>query len=218
MHDRRRRLALLIAACAAGGTVALAGARTEAASDEPDGGARGDVRTIVGKVSAVSTKDRKVTVDTGDGPVALEVDRNTVVYLDNRLGSLRDVVVGVPVRASHGPRQQAFWIEVRSRTGTATSPRPDGGDGSQDVPDGGASATAPQLPAPPEADGGTRDGGAVAGGAADAGATSPDAPSPQPPRGPEGPPPPGTGPAGGPSAPEPPPSGPGPIPGGPIRR
>jgi hypothetical protein len=47
--------------------------------------------------------------------VTLEVDRNTTVFLENRLGSVHDLVVGTPVRASFGGDRRAVWVEVRSR-------------------------------------------------------------------------------------------------------
>jgi hypothetical protein len=192
-----------VALAAALAALAAAGAR---ADDEPDGGApSADIRTVSGKVSALEWKDGKVTVQASDGPVTVAVDRNTTVYLENRLGSLRDVAVGLPVRVSFGPEHRAFWLEVRPR-GVMTSP---GGGGAPDAGAGPATdAGPPEIPAPP-----TRDGGA---GEPDAGA-------------PPGPPSPPATPSGGPGArppetpqpnppPAPGPTGPGPIPGGPVRR
>jgi hypothetical protein len=195
------RAALALAAA----LVALAGAGGRA-DDEPDGGApSADIRTVSGKVSALEWKDGKITVQASDGPVSVVVDRNTTVYLENRLGSLRDVAVGLPVRVSFGPEHRAFWLEVRPR-GVMTSP------GAGGEPDAGPAPAAdggpPDLPAPP-----TRDGGA---GEADAGAppgppsppaTPPGRPGATPPETPQPNPPPTPG-----------PTGPSPIPGGPVRQ
>ena len=235
-------VALTLAALIVSASSALAKAGSRPAADEStDGGSvAADIRTVAGKVGAIKWKDLELTIDASDGPVTLHFDRNTSVFLDTRLGSMRDVSVGLPVRASYGPDKRAFWVEVRSR-GVVPTPARSGEGGATAAPSGGdADAGVPPIPVPPErasaaetADGGVPDGGAGSGrdagappttagtGSPDAGPPSPEPPSPQPPRGPEGPPPTGNPPTGGPNtptSPEPGPAGPGPIPGGPVRR
>jgi hypothetical protein len=79
------------------------------------------VRTVAGKISAVHWEDAHFTVDGGDGPVAIRVDRNTMVLLAARQGSVRDLSVGLPVRASlRADGNLAAWVEVEP-------PQPAGG-------------------------------------------------------------------------------------------
>src|SRR5919206_1512474 len=111
MRTLPARLALLAAAGAAAIAVTSTPG-TRAADEDADGGsARSDLHTIAGTVSAVAWDKGQLTIQGADGAVTLGVDRNTTVYLESRLGSMRDVTVGMPVRASYGPKQRAFWIE-----------------------------------------------------------------------------------------------------------
>jgi hypothetical protein len=225
MPPRPSCLVLLAAAAAS-----LSLAWTALADDDEtaDGGAhRTDVRTVSGKINALSWPDRKIAIDAADGPLTLTFDRNTSVFLENRMGTVRDLSVGTPVRASYNAQGQAFWVEVRPRGVTPTPARR--ADGGVEPPDGGVvdgglvgarpDAGPPMLP--PPADAGTGDAGAPAtapdGGAVpapsqDAGATPP---GPNVPAGPA-PPEPNPG-ATPPPPPSPGPTGPGPVPGGASR-
>jgi len=200
----------------------LAFAFTAPAADEGgDGGTRhGDVHTVSGKISAVAWGDRTLTIDAADGPVTLGVDRNTSVFLENRMGSLRDLSVGTPVRASFGGDRRAFWIELRPR-GVIPSPArrgdggleaPDGGTADGGVPGAGGTDGGPAV-LPPPGDAGPGDAGAppAPAPASDAGAPPP-GPGPNVPAGPA-PPEPNPG-AKPPPPPQPGPAGPGPVPGG----
>jgi hypothetical protein len=120
------RTALLLCLLALPGAPARAGA--------PDGGPAGlEVRS--GRVAAVDWGDRRVTLLGPAGRLDLGFDRNTVVYLPGRLGTLRDVKPGVEARASVGPDGIAAWIEVRPRPGDGGAPAGPGG-GAPARPDG----------------------------------------------------------------------------------
>ena len=202
------------------GVVIVNACAARADEDDRHGGKqRVDVRTVSGKVSAVSWPEHKLTIDVADGPVTLEVDRNTAVFLDDRLGSLSDLVVGVPARASFASDARAAWVEVRSRgAGSPGGPLGEGGvESAGGMRDAGTEAGPPVLPAS------APDVNLTDGGRADAGGTprpppaSPDAGAPSPPPGnvPAGPPPPEPKPGTTPPPPrQPRPAGPSPVPGG----
>jgi hypothetical protein len=201
----RAAAALGLHAAAALALLALGGA-TLLADEGPDGGvAHGDIRTAEGKVSALGWDDHRITLAASDGPLTLTFDRNTTVFLESRLGSLRDVAVGVPVRVSFGPEKRAFWLEVRPR-GVVPPPGGDAADGgTPDAPDAGVGP--PKILAPPVLDGGA--------GAPDAGAPSEPAQPPAASPGSDARP---IGPTDGTRPPVPGPAGPGPVPGGPLQR
>jgi hypothetical protein len=194
--------AAALAAIASLAAAALAPAVT-AAADEPDAGAPqpADLRTVSGKITTLAWAQHRFTVEASDGPVTLSVDRNTTVYLDTKLGSIRDLIVGTPVRTSYGKDLIATWVEVRTRGGIPTPARDALGGGTPPalaMPPGAPPAPAPVGGTPPSAAG---DGGTPAGPAREVPA-GPPAPEPSP----------GASPPAGPASP--PPSGPGPVPGG----
>lgn len=97
------------------------------------------VRTVSGRISAVAWSKHRFTIAVANGPVTLAVDRNTAVFLDDRLGSLGDLVVGMPVRASFGGDERAVWVEVLSPDiSSADGGRQDGGGPPPTPPDAGA--------------------------------------------------------------------------------
>jgi hypothetical protein len=103
-------------------------------------------RAFAGTVLLVDWPAQKLTVETAGRPVAMTFDRNTQVYLPERLGTLRDLAPGVQVRVAESPAGLAFWIEVVRGAaapdgGAARVPSPPGGG-----EDGGTSAP-PQPPA-----------------------------------------------------------------------
>ncbi len=198
----RTRLAAAALAAALAGAVLAAAPATRA--DEPDAGAPQalDLRTISGKIATLAWDQHRFTVEASDGPVTLSVDRNTTVYLDTRLGSIRDLTVGTPVRTAYGKDLVATWVEVRARAGLP--PPTSDALGSRTPPALAMPPGAPPVPAPtggtpptaPAGDGGT-----------------PAAPASGVPAGPPAPEPgPGASPPAGPVSPPPP--GPGPVPGG----
>jgi hypothetical protein len=113
--------------------VALLGASARAAP--PDGGPP-EIEIRSGRVAAVDWGDRRVTLVGPGGRIDLGFDRNTVVYLPGRLGTMRDVTPGAEARASVGADGVAAWIEVRRPAPDGGSPGPDGGAGGR--PDGGS--------------------------------------------------------------------------------
>ncbi len=191
-------------------------ARAEAPDGGTDGGrARSDLRTISGTVAAVDAAARTLTVQGPDGLAALELDRNTVVFLDSHLGTVRDLWVGAPVRASYGGDRRAFWVELRARSDGGSAP---GGAASRETAGGrgGTDGGPPVLVMPPAADGGRGDAGRGDGGPVapsteggfDGGSAAPAGGGPTAPGQPGG--------TGGRTAPPPSPgpAGPGPVPGG----
>jgi len=119
-------------------------------------------RTIQGSVAAVEVEPRRVVVEAKEGPITVAVDRNTAIYLQRGLGTLRDVRVGEPVRVSvSGADNQAHWLELTRREeprgadspspptippGEAAPGMPAGPPGSAPVPPG---PTAPVVPGAP---------------------------------------------------------------------
>ncbi|OFX24019.1 MAG: hypothetical protein A2V77_08605 [Anaeromyxobacter sp. RBG_16_69_14] len=189
-----------------------------ARGDQADAGEhRVAVRTVSGKISAVAWSKHMLTIAVANGPVTLEVDRNTAVFLDDRLGSLGDLVVGMPVRASFGGDQRAVWVEVRSRgTGAPGGPLGDAGvELATGTRDAGTDAGPPVLPAPALEDVTSTDGGRPDGGGPPPTLPDAGAPSPLPGNVPTGPPPPEPKPGLAPPPPrQPRPAGPSPVPGG----
>lgn len=125
--------ALLVAAILA----AAPGTAQEAPAPPP----RSAIRTLAGKISEVSLAAGRVVLEAADGPVAVAIDRNTMVYLDSRFGTVRDLAVGLPARVSVGAAGPAHWIEIRPKglvpTPAVTAP-----------PAPAPAAPAPAAPAP----------------------------------------------------------------------
>ncbi len=117
----------------------------------PDGGAPG-LAVRSGRVEAVDWSDRRVTLLGPGGRDDLGFDRNTVVYLPGRPGTMRDVEPGLEVRAAANPDGVAAWIAVRPASG-------DGG-----APGDGGTASGPAGGPPAHGGAGTSDGGAPDGG------------------------------------------------------
>jgi len=124
MSARTSRLALPAVPAALAALCLLAAAPGEApvgtgadGGDRGDGGAdagpRPELRTVSGTVSSVDAAALRVTVEASGGTVVIGLDRNTSVYLESRLGTVRDVAVGASVRAEYGPDGRTAWIEVR---------------------------------------------------------------------------------------------------------
>jgi hypothetical protein len=97
------------------------------AAEGPDGGPTPH-RAFSGRVAGVDWAAQRLTVESAGRPVAMTFDRNTQVYLPERLGTLRDLAPGVEVRAAQGPTGLAIWVEVLR--GAA-------------APDGGAASSPP---------------------------------------------------------------------------
>ncbi len=95
--------------------LALAALATLAAPDAgPDAGPRTELSTITGTVSEVAFAERRFTVETEQGATTLTFDRNTAFYLPRRMGTIRDLAPGEPVRAAHGADGRAYWVEIRT--------------------------------------------------------------------------------------------------------
>jgi hypothetical protein len=151
------------AASVAPGPAAAPDPSAAAAPLEQERGA--DVRTIAGKVAALRWDEGRFTLEAADGPVSIRVDRNTMVLLEARAGTLRDLTVGLPVRASvRGVENLASFVEVRQRGLAPTSARdpkageaakpdlvkdPAGGPADAAAPSSGASGAAGTGAAPP---------------------------------------------------------------------
>lgn len=116
-RSKRARAAVILAvALGAGQARAAPDAGPEApadggAAEGPDGGPV-PYRAFVGKVTGVDFTAQRLTVEWSGRPVAMTFDRNTQVYLPDRIGTLRDLAAGVEVRAEQGPAGLAIWVEV----------------------------------------------------------------------------------------------------------
>jgi hypothetical protein len=130
--------ALLVAALLAAGPGA-----PEAPSPSPS---RPTVRTVAGKISEVTLSEGRVVLEAADGPVAVAVDRNTMVYLDSRFGTVRDLAVGLPARVSVGISGPAHWIEIRPR-GLVPTPAVEPRAGAATAPAANATPPGPSAPA-----------------------------------------------------------------------
>jgi hypothetical protein len=98
------------------------------AGASPDAGEPGLFQPLSGRVIAADREARRVTVEGTGGRLELGFDRNTVVYLPGRIGTMDDVRPGAEVRVSKGPEGIAYWIEVSGEL-----PAPHGAG----LPDGG---------------------------------------------------------------------------------
>jgi hypothetical protein len=135
---------------------------------QPDAGPAA-IAVRSGRVTAVDWGDRRLTISGPGGREELGFDRNTVVYLPEGLGTMRDVEPGVEVRAAANPDGVAAWIEVRPAGGDGGTAGPPGGPPGPS--DGGAAAGAAGgrdggVPGgrdggPPPAGGGSAGGGAT---------------------------------------------------------
>lgn len=84
-------------------------------------------RTVEGTVAEVSLAGGRITLGASEGPLTLSLDRNTLVQLETRLGTVLDLAPGQSVRASVGPRGEAHWIEIlpkEAATPAAAAPTP----------------------------------------------------------------------------------------------
>jgi hypothetical protein len=104
---------------------------------------------VSGKVAEIDRKGHKLHVATASGPVTLSLDRNTMVYTGNGLGTVLDVVPGAQIRAGRNADFLAYWVQVRANP---TPPQSTPGQGTG--PAGGGSAPAgegagPGAGAPP---------------------------------------------------------------------
>jgi hypothetical protein len=118
-RSARARAAILLALALGAGTAPAQEARDGGPAASPDAGAvegpdAGPTphRAFSGRVSGVDWAAQRLTVDWAGRSVAMTFDRNTQVYLPERLGTLRDLEPGVEVRAAQGPTGLAIWVEV----------------------------------------------------------------------------------------------------------
>ena len=115
---------------------------------------RPDVRTVAGEIGSVEWNEHRFTLEAADGPIAVHVDRNTLVFLESRLGTVRDIYTGLPVRVGlEGAQNLATWVEVRPPGSTATSSKPEQAGHAQPPPGGTSGGTStgrePPTPRPP---------------------------------------------------------------------
>jgi hypothetical protein len=125
---------------------------------------------VAGTVSAVDREAHRIDVATDAGPVELWLDRNTLVYTARGVGTVLDLAPGVVLRAGRNAGFVAYWIQVRSPSGSVPSPAPGtgpgGGSGAAATEGGGAPGGAPS--GTPGAPGGTAAPGGASGGATSA--------------------------------------------------
>jgi hypothetical protein len=105
-------------------------------------------------MAAVALPDRKVTLEAPEGPLVLALDRNTLVFLAARLGTVQDLAAGQAVRAGVGPKGEAFWIEVLPQGAIPeASPAPTPAATPGPAPAPGATSPPAAAPLPPPAPG-----------------------------------------------------------------
>ena len=104
--------------------------------------ARGTVlEQLNGVVKEVDRKGHRIVVESGGAQITLSLDRNTMVYTQNGLGTVLDVVPGAQIRAGRNADMVAYWVQVRPTapaSGAPPVPVPGQGTG----PAGGAAAPA----------------------------------------------------------------------------
>jgi hypothetical protein len=123
---------------------------------KPEEPIRPNVRTVSGEIGEVAWGEHRFTLEAADGPIAVHVDRNTLVFLESRLGTVRDLHTGMPLRVGlEGPRNLATWVEVRPQGTTAGTSKPDQQGPTVGTPGGTASGSSgapgrePPTPRPP---------------------------------------------------------------------
>ncbi len=104
---------------------------------------------VSGKVAEIDRRSHTLRIETTSGPVTLSLDRNTMVYTANGLGTVLDVTPGAQIRAGRNADLLAYWIQVR-----AVPPQPPSTPGQGTGPAGGGSAPSrenggPGVGAPP---------------------------------------------------------------------
>ncbi len=110
MHPARGARALLV------GAAILAAAGTVRASDEAATPAKPrapEVRTVSGTIRSVAPAEHAFTVETEHGPVRLQFDLNTSVFLPERIATVRSLEPGRHVRAAIDAGHHAYWVEVQ---------------------------------------------------------------------------------------------------------
>jgi hypothetical protein len=133
------------------GAGASGGSRSEAASKAPL--PRGAVlEEVSGLVSELDRKAYKLTIESVSGPVTLALDRNTMVYTANGLGTVLDLAPGQQIRAGRNADFLAYWVQLRV---ARPEPSPTPAQGTGPAGSGAAPATestgkgAGPPPAPP---------------------------------------------------------------------
>ena len=107
-----------------------------------DGGTAAVVyQTVAGRVARIDRAHARVVIEEAGRPVEVSYDRDTAVFLESHLGTVRDVVPGAQVRVSADRDGLAYWIEVRTLEGSSAG---EPGNGRAD-----AGATVGPAPAAP---------------------------------------------------------------------
>jgi hypothetical protein len=106
-----------------------------------------DVETLSGEIRALDPGGQELTLEADGRPIRIQVDRNTMVFLEARQGTIRDLKAGLPVRASvTGPNKVAFWVEVRP---PGEPSKPAAADASAGASGGADQARSPDAATPP---------------------------------------------------------------------
>jgi hypothetical protein len=87
------------------------------------------LREARGKVQQIDKANRQLVVDRSrHGPLTLQIDKSTTIFIDGRTGSLDEIGAGSEVRASFESRQganRAQWIEVNRKPRKQPPPLPE---------------------------------------------------------------------------------------------
>jgi hypothetical protein len=122
---------------------------------------------VSGLVQDLDRKAYKLTIGSASGPVTLALDRNTMVYTANGLGTVLDIAPGQQIRAGRNADFLAYWVQLRVPPKAEPVPTPaqgtgPAGSGAAPATEGtGQGPTAP--PTPPTTPGSVPPGPAPAG-------------------------------------------------------
>jgi hypothetical protein len=113
---------------------------------------------VSGLVRDLDRKTYKLTIESASGSVTLTLDRNTMVYTANGLGTVLDLAPGQQIRAGRNADFLAYWVQLRVPAKAEPVGTPAQGTG----PGGGAAAPATEgtgqgpaaAPTPPTTPGG----------------------------------------------------------------
>lgn len=98
---------------------------------------------VHGSVRSIDLEAHRLTLDVDGGTATLGLDRNSLVYLPNGLGTVAALRPGDEVRAGRSGRDVAYWIEVRRAPDPAAGPAMKPGQGTGP---GGASPPPAETP------------------------------------------------------------------------
>jgi hypothetical protein len=111
------------------------------------------LEAVSGVVGEVDSQAHRLTVETASGPVTLSLDRNTMIFVAGRLGTVLDLARGQQVRAGRNAELLAYWVQIRAPARPGPEPATGGeaapasaGPASAGEAAGGGAGPAPSPP------------------------------------------------------------------------